>query len=506
MPDLPRFDSRRRALQNTALWLGGLGLARSGMALPPGTPTEGNTTDLWRFMSRMGYGPTPHWLGQVPAGNELQDWAQHQLQEAVLASRQQARLEPALAEIRGPLPAIFEGVRTERSAREQLRSDARPEAPEGLRQLDFSGPTDPLFYNQTMVQKTAVWRLQSASLNAGEHPVLARMTEFWFNHFNVYIGKGAVRPFVGHYLLQAIRPNALGRFEDLLLATARHPAMLHYLDQVQSVAPGGRGGGNGRGLNENYAREVMELHTLGVQGGYTQTDVRELARVLTGWTVDPRAASGFRFAHLQHDAGSKTVLGQSYPSGFWNRGEAEGEAALRYLARQPQTARRISLRLARFFVADTPPAALVDQLSRNFMDTQGDLLSMVQTLLRSAEFWSPDNRLFKTPMDYACSALAATQGATQRRNLQMTLGFLSGNGQPLHGWQTPDGYPTDAATWLVPEALTRRADYALALGRQVPELDFLAPFLSAATRAALSQERPALRPGLALASPEFMVK
>jgi uncharacterized protein (DUF1800 family) len=334
------------------------------------------------------------------------------------------------------------------------------------------------------------------------------MTEFWFNHFNVYVGKGAVRPFVGHYVVNVARAHALGRFEDLVLASARHPAMLLYLDQARSVADGSRIGRDDtpRGLNENYARELMELHTLGVNGGYTQTDVRELARVLTGWTVGQQDPSGYRFATRMHDAGAKQVLGRRFPSAGRIPGEAEGLEAIRMLAHHPSTARRVTLRLAQFFVADNPPEDLLERLRQTFTSTQGDMRQVMRVLLDSPAFWAAENRLFKTPLDYACSALAATHGADDRRHLVLTLGFLANAGQPLHGWQTPDGYKTDAATWLVPEALTRRADYALALGRQSPELDFLAPFLSEATRQSIAQERPGLRAGLALASPDFMYK
>jgi uncharacterized protein (DUF1800 family) len=196
------------------------------------------------------------------------------------------------------------------------------------------------------------------------------------------------------------------------------------------------------------------------------------------------------------------------------RGEAEGVEAIRLLARHPATAKRICLRLAQFFVADQPPPQLVKNLEGVFLATQGDIRAVMQSLLGAPEFWQSDQALFKTPMDFACSALAATQalgadtGATtpERRPVVLTLGFLGNAGQPLHGWPTPDGYPFDTATWLVPEALTRRADYALALARQTPELGYLEPYLSAATLGAMAREKPALRTGLALASPDFMTK
>jgi uncharacterized protein (DUF1800 family) len=236
--------------------------------------------------------------------------------------------------------------------------------------------------------------------------------------------------------------------------------------------------------------------------------------VLTGWTVSSTDASGYRFALRQHDTQSKQVLGQMFPSGVLARGEAEGVEAIRLLARHPATAKRICLRLAQFFVADQPPPQLVKHLSDVFLATQGDIRAVMLGLLGAPEFWQSDQTLFKTPMDFACSALAATQALAadaasatpERRPGVLTLGFLGNAGQPLHGWQTPDGYPFDAATWLVPEALTRRADYALALARQTPELGFLGPYLSVATRQAISREKPALRAGLALASPDFMYK
>jgi uncharacterized protein (DUF1800 family) len=547
-PDATHSIARRRALQrfaSLAAWAASAvafdakaQAASAGMAVPstvpiqpqplPQAPVDSLLAQPWRALSRLGYGPTEALLRDIQAANSPRAWALQQVDNALRASQSPPLLAADLQAINAPLPHIFAGVQAERQARASLKASstapsdaaapdrARTANNPGLeaaedsahRRLDFSTPPEPLYFNRTMVEKTAVWRLQACSQPEQENVLLARMTEFWFNHVNVYIGKGPVRPFVGHYLINVARAHALGRFEDLLLASARHPAMLHYLDQAQSVAEGTRSPQGGtRGLNENYAREVMELHTLGVSGGYAQGDVRELARVLTGWTVGPNTSDGFRFAPRLHDAGSKTVLGHRYPDGLFGRGEAEGEQALRMLARHPNTARRLSLRLAQFFVADQPDPALVARLSQVFLQSQGDIKQWLQALLLSDAFWDPANRLFKTPMDFACSALTATQGAQDRRNLLLTVGFLNNAGQPLHGWQTPDGYPTDAATWLAPEALTRRADFALTLGRQsAADLDFLLPFMGPATRATVAQQRPAMHGGLLLASPEFMAK
>lgn len=475
---------------------------------------EGSVPEQWRALSRLGYGPTPALVASLQAAGGARAWALQQVDAAFAASREAPRVPPELALIQAPLPQIFEGVRQEREARSRLRpgENAPPDAPFNGR-FDFEqAQPDPLNFNRAMVQRAAAWRLGASSRPDQEHPLLARLTEFWFNHLNVYAGKGPVRPFVGHYAIHVARAHALGRFDEMLLASARHPAMLHYLDQVFSVTPG-TPGAYARGLNENYARELLELHTLGVDGGYTQTDVRELARVLTGWTIDPNAASGFRFAPRAHDQGTKLVLGRRYPEHALAGGVGEGEQAIRWLARQPQTARRIARRLAQFFVADEPPPALMAQLSGVFLDTEGDLRRVLHALIESPAFWQAEQRLFKTPMDYACSALTAVQagaalpeGLIDRRLLLQTSGFLGQAGQQVHGWQTPDGYRFDFATWMAPEALTRRADFALGLGRLQPDLEFLQPFLSPATRATIAQERPAMRPGLALASPDFMQK
>ena len=513
MPPTP-ITLSRRALLRTAAAFGTMSASQLSLAQakPPGISAQAQL--IWRAASRIGYGPNPALLASLQAAASPQSWALQQIELARSASQKPPALAADLADFNAPLPDIFAADKRERELRKQIKADApdRPTSSTGAppeRRMDFSQLMAPEFFTRRLTYQTAAWRLTSCSQPELENPLLARMTEFWFNHFNVYNGKGAVRPFVGHYLVNVIRANALGKFEDLLLASARHPAMLLYLDQAQSVADGSPGAqGRSRGLNENYARELMELHTLGVQGGYSQTDVRELARVLTGWTIGPAQADGFRFAPRFHDNASKQVLGQSFPVSAASAGEQEGIAAIHMLARHSATARRISLRLAQFFVADQPPAALVNRLSQSFLDSQGDISAVLHTLLSSADFWSADQKLFKTPMDFACSALAATPAATatDRRALVLAADYLNNAGQPLHGWQTPDGYPFDAATWLAPEALTRRADFAFALTRQMPDLAFLQPYLSEATRHSIAQEKPALQAGLMLASPDFMSK
>jgi len=449
--------------------------------------TDSAPPAVWRATSRLGYAPTP----DQTAAMAPRTWALSQIDAAYAASQQAPAIPPELVRINAPLGDIARDFQAERESRKILRAQAMPNA---SGQLPLSPPAaDAPVFSRDMAQSAAAWRVMACSDPALENPLLARMTEFWFNHLNVFVGKGNVRPFVGHYAVNVIRGHALGRFDDLLLASARHPAMLYYLDQAQS---------NSRGLNENYARELMELHTLGVGGGYTQNDVHELARILTGWTVNLRDGEGFRFAERLHDKGDKTFLGRHYT----NQGQQEGEDAIRFLARQPATAQRVSERLATFFVADQPPAALVARLRQTFLASQGDMRAVMRTLVSSSEFWAADKQLFKTPMDFACSALTAGGGVKDRRDVTQTLGFLAQAGQPMHGWPTPDGYKTDAATWLAPEALTRRADFAMGLAARIAEPVYLNAFLSPATQERIAREPAKIRTGLMLSSPDFMRK
>lgn len=405
---------------------------------------------------------------------------------------------PAWTSLAGlPLTRIFPEFVSEREARKagQERLQKTPDAgPSAKGDLPFS---------TRVARDAAAWRVAACSNSDLEHPLLARMTEFWFNHLNVFSGKGPVKPFVGHYVIHAIRANALGKFEDLLLASARHPAMLFYLDQAQSVAEGSRGPqAQAKGLNENYARELLELHTLGVDGGYGQQDVRELARIMTGWTVSPQQADGFRFNDRTHDQGEKQLLGKR----FTPNGVDEGEEAIRLLARHPATAQRIARRLASFFVSDQPDQALVDELAKTFIATGGDIRRTLRALVSSDAFWQSGNQLFKTPWDFACSSLAALNEGSGPQQVAAALSFLAKAGQPVHGWVTPDGYRTDMATWLSPEALTQRADFALSLGARAMPPAFLSRFLSPQSQQRIAQEPKNLQAGLMLSAPEWMKK
>ena len=468
----------------------------------------------WRAINRLTYGPTPEVLAQVQAAKDPLAWALAQLDAARAASRQAARLPPDLADLDRPLPALFEGARKERDARASVPAGtALDESLPGDKRFDFSEPASVYFFNRTQVNKATAWRLAACSRDEVEQALLARMTEFWFNHFNVHQNKGPVRPFAGHYALHVARAHALGKFEDLLLASARHPAMLYYLDQWQSVSPTLAGGkASARGLNENYARELMELHTLGVQGGYTQADVRALANILTGWTVSPQSDSGFEFVARNHAPGPKKWLGQTLGATPADIGVAEGEQAIRILARHPATARRVSTRLAQYFVADAPPQALVEAMTRTFLQTDGDIYRVMQVLIRSDDFWRPERRLYRTPFDFACAALRTVQAGHNRGAWLQALNYTAVAGQPIQNWPTPDGYALDAATWLSPEALTRRIDFALNMARQAqaqaqaPLREDLYAYLSAATVHTLQQQPAPQRMGLMLGSPEFLYK
>jgi uncharacterized protein (DUF1800 family) len=296
--------------------------------------------------------------------------------------------------------------------------------------------------------------------------------DFWFNHFNVFARKGQTGIYVGEYERDAIRPHVLGRFRDMLGATASHPAMLFYLDNWQSVAPhpgparrvnGAQNKRHERGLNENYARELLELHTLGVDGGYTQDDIVQVARALTGWTIRrPGDGGGFRFAPNLHDRGSKTLLGQKIPAGG---GIEDGERVLDVLAHHPSTAKNIAFKLAQRFVSDTPPQSLVERAAKRFQQSDGNLREVVRTIIRSPEFFAPGVRLakVKTPFEFVASALRAT-GADVRTGhaITRTLGEM---GMPLYMCQPPTGYDDTADTWVSSGALVTRINFAVALTR-----------------------------------------
>ena len=282
------------------------------------------------------------------------------------------------------------------------------------------------------------------------------MVDFWFNHFNVFIGKGQDRFMLTSYERDTIRPYIWGRFEDLLMATAKSPAMLFYLDNARSRA------GN---LNENYAREIMELHSLGVDGGYTQKDVTELARVFTGWSIDPRTGTFF-FRPRMHDTGEKSVLGVHFPAGG---GIEEGERMIHILAHHPATAHHIALQLCQRLVSDDPPKALVDRVAKKFLRSNGDLRQTVKAVIDSPEFWDPKQyrAKVKPPFEYVISAVRAVN-ATIDNPLPIARA-LQQIGEPLYGSQPPTGYSNKSDVWVNSGALMNRINFAVALSNnQLP--------------------------------------
>jgi uncharacterized protein (DUF1800 family) len=345
------------------------------------------------------------------------------------------------------------------------------------------------------------------------------MVDFWYNHFNIFWGKGADKWLTTEFEMSAIRPNTLGKFQDLLLATAKSPAMLFYLDNFQSSTPnpqpagrrgmgqggrfGRRGGGarlddprvqerlrqrrleqgqsddpgqmtpqqqaalnqlrnRKRGINENYAREIMELHTLGVDGGYTQKDVQEVARCFTGWTIQaPRQDGSFIFRPVMHDDGEKVVLGQKISAGG---GMKDGEKVIEILARHPNTAKFISTKLVRRLVSDNPPSSLVDRVTAVYMKTGGDIREMTRTILKSQEFFAPSSyrAKIKSPFELAVSSVRALGGETT--GSRPIAQFIGKMGQPLYAYQAPTGYPDRAEQWVNSGALLERLNFGLALG------------------------------------------
>jgi len=295
----------------------------------------------------------------------------------------------------------------------------------------------------------------------------AVMTDFWFNHFNVYFRKGADQWYTPSYVRDVIAPYALGKFPDLLLATAQSPAMLFYLDNWLSVGPDSPAASNARrgkrrpsGINENYGREVMELHTVGVNGGYTQADVIALAKIMTGWTINkPFLGGEATYMPQRHEPGSVEWFGHRVR----DTGYDEGRDALLWLARQPATAHHISYELAQRFVADNPPPALVDAMAKTYLRTDGDIRQMLWTMVNRPEFWAAKNEQnkVKTPLDFVASAFRATD--TDPANPEVLVQVLQRMGEPLYLCEPPTGYEWTAADWMNTGALVARLNFAMQL-------------------------------------------
>lgn len=373
-------------------------------------------------------------------------------------------------------------------ARERRRDEGEGEG-EGEADARFEALRDS---RRVLTEQTGEEFLARAQLAATTPEGFAeRWALFWANLFTVSATKFQSAVLLGQYEREAIRPHVFGRFEDLTLAAEQHPAMLLYLDQAQSVGPNSvMGARREAGLNENLAREIMELHTMGADGGYSQADVTELARALTGWSVPTprnlaaaaetgggrrrrrqaraealageRGRNGFVWREVMHEPGARTVMGRRYSQ----EGRAQGEAILRDLARHPATARRLARRIAAHFVADQPPESLVARLESAWTGSGGDLAVVARALIAAPEAWGPEAGKIKTPWEFVISTHRALGISPPR--VQPLNQALESMGQPAWRAPSPEGWPDTAADWVGPDALVKRLNWAQAVADRVP--------------------------------------
>ncbi|HVC60646.1 MAG TPA: DUF1800 domain-containing protein [Acetobacteraceae bacterium] len=399
-------------------------------------------------------------------------------------------------QLRQPDPAGIDPLPSTATGLEALRFDRQVKPPPG------QGVVRPLFQAQARAE------LENALTTPA--PFRERLVWFWTNHFTVS-ARGGAAAVAGAFVEEAIRPHVTGRFETMLLAVMHHPAMLIYLNNAQSVGPDSPAGRRlHRGLNENLARECMELHTVSPAAGYTQADVTSFARILTGWSIDLRSdPPGFRFRPFAHEPGAQVVMGHRFPPG-----EAGGVAALRFLANHPATHRFLATKLVRHFVADTPPPDAVRHIEGALRDTGGDLGAAAGSLITLEAAWQPATKL-RTPQDYVIACLRMLDLAPEQRAGMNLPGIVGSLGQPFWNAPQPNGWSDRASTWAAPEAMMRRIDWAYGVsgrvaapqsGRDAAALAEanLGPLLSADTLQAVRRagsRRDAMT--LLLAAPEF---
>ncbi len=396
------------------------------------------------MLNRFAFGPRPGEVERVARGG-VERWFEAQLSLPPESPLLEAALVPHRAAFVPPAQLVNdwlgEGWETETRTDRQLRAETKPHYRQHLERLATAELTRDIL---------------------SQRQLEAVMTDFWANHFNVFASKGFVRLFEGDYLERAIRPRALGKFSDLLVATARHPAMLLYLDNAESrrqTRPGRRRGG----LNENYARELLELHTLGVDGGYTQADVQAVARILTGWSVVRVNEGGFDFVFRKnaHDRKAKTALGELFPAG---ENEAEGLRLLALLARHPATAKHLSVRLCARFVADEPPASCVAAATAAYTRNDGEIREVLRAIVKDPSFWAPAARSskLKTPLELLASAARALDARPDGSlALSNTMAAL---GEPLLQQRLPTGYPDSEPEWASGGGMLARMSFASDLG------------------------------------------
>jgi uncharacterized protein (DUF1800 family) len=461
----------------TSLMLGGMLPAVADTQVSAAAPTE--KRQIIHLLNRIGYGPRPGDIERVMRMG-LDKYIDQQLHpesiddaatEARITSLDSLRMTTAEIAEKYPEPRLVAqelGLRLPAEAKQEASPPA--DDPDARQQREMRQQLRAYYAEQGLkLPYRLLQELQAQKLIravSSERQLLEVMTDFWFNHFNVFWGKGATRWLTTDFEMHAIRPHALGTFKDLLLATAKSPAMLFYLDNFLSSSPDAKrpdraGQNRPPGINENYARELMELHTMGVDGGYTQQDVQEVARCFTGWTIEqPRRGARFVFRDWMHDNGEKVVLGHKIPA---DGGINDGEMVIDILAQHPSTARFISTKLVRRFVSDNPPPALVDRVATVYTKTAGDIRKMLQTIFTSAEFHAPEayRAKIKSPFELAASALRALDGHTD--GSPRLAQFVAKMGQPLYQYQPPTGFPDRAEQWVNTGALLERLNFGLAL-------------------------------------------
>lgn len=454
-------------------------------------------------VTRFGLGAKPGEIARVAADPTA--WLMAQV-------RREGAAQPA-----GSLPATTDQL--ESLFAYQQASQQRRRRPDPSSNMEEDDETDPVREARRQMQAATFDAFVArAALGATTDAGFAeRWALFWANWFTVSAQKFQTALVTPQFEAEAIRPHVFGTFEQLLLAVESHPAMLLYLDQAQSVGPNSVGGQRREaGLNENLAREILELHTVGVDGGYTQADVTEFARALTGWSVLRRNGRGARqaqpmghgavFQPLIHEPGDRAVMGHRYGQA----GRAQATAVLRDLAAHPATARRAAYRIAAHFVSDTPPPTLVDRLERSWVNSGGDLAEVARTLIQAPEAWEPAPGKIKTPYEFVISSWRVV-GLTPRRPAQI-LPVLRQLGQPPYSPPSPEGWPDDMASWAAPDAVVRRLSWAERFADQAtpttPPVEVaqaaLGGRLGERTRLAVSRaERREEALTLLLMSPEF---
>jgi uncharacterized protein (DUF1800 family) len=461
--------SRAGAASFLLLAFGAL-LAVGAKSAPPRVP--GQREVALHVLNRLGFGPGPGELDRVLEIGVAR-YVQEQLHPGEIDDAAVERRLADLGTLRMTTADLIETFEKPiREARVLRREALRGQPMEPGEADDYRQMIPPSRRPRRIVEELSAARVLRAVYSRRQLNEV--LVDFWMNHFNVSAAKGLDRVFLTSFERDVVRPRIWGKFEDLLMATAKSPAMLFYLDNARSVAEeanrrqvvrnrvrlfGARPNAP-TGINENYARELMELHTLGVDGGYAQKDVTELARALTGWSIDrPGEGADFVFRAAMHDVQPKTVLGHAFPAGG---GLDEGESLIRILAHHPSTAHHIAYELAQRLVADDPPKALVERAARTFRASDGDLRETVRTIVESPEFFDPAyfHSKVKSPFEYVVSAVRAVKGETDARAL---VGEIAQMGEPLYLCQPPTGYGNKGSAWVNSGALVERMNFALAL-------------------------------------------